>query len=245
MIRSFELRKSRRINLLRRFARATLRMSVAYYLLCSLSNPIVTKTKFQDKPRCHSVGKIAKLVARPGRSEVFNSNNPLCSGAAEHTFHILLPFHTKAPSAATESVAAQNYGKVQVSLLEDGSGHLTTTYWLRKCAGIVNDISNDFRWESRFDRQGGVPPVHTYTHCFRSTKQYGLAHTLYVGLEMIARQAGSNDIVFLLDGDDSIASRSSLQTVNDAYLRSHAWCSYGSHLGSFPTGTMPFNTPST
>merc|ERR550534_2251447 len=139
-------------------------------------------------------------------------------------FHVLLPFHNVPVvyfKEAINSVLLQNYPYFRVWLYDDGTTRDHPLYeWLNKfCARFANS------------------PV---IQCIRGKKQYGPGGGKYYGLLEVRTNAARNDVIAIVDGDDTLSSPNALSEINRHYASRGCWMTWGSYLvRSADQGPLP------
>ena len=67
--------------------------------------------------------------------------------------------------------------------------------------------------------------------CFRSTRHLGPGGGKYWLLGIIRAVVEPNDVILILDGDDTLHHKRALKIVNQKYLDTNGWFTYGSYEG--------------
>ena len=75
--------------------------------------------------------------------------------------------------------------------------------------------------------------VHTTMMCVRSVQHLGPGGGKYWLFRLVRSIAHANDVVLVLDGDDILHHPKALTIVNQKYLDTNAWFTYGSYTGKW------------
>lgn len=204
------------------------------FLIIATNNPL----KNTQGNECSTLSLIRKRAS----SAIFGisiETTPICPSITRHSIHVLIPFHGIDPLPAVESVRKQNYdAPVYIWLVQDGGAISSPTLRRSGCRNVA----------SLHKGATYTPHAQHMLRCFVSDLRAGPAASRYKTLKLIRTFAAANDLIVLLDGDDELLGLDSLETINQAYLRSGVWSTYGSYEGLYSeqmhgltTSTKPFN----
>ena len=95
-------------------------------------------------------------------------------------------------------------------------------------------------------RHLNTPPTHSTSHtntiCIQSQDHLGPGGAKYWALQLVqaaTAHTSVNDIVVVLDGDDAFYTDQALAVINQKYMDSNVWVTYGSHVGKYAEQTQP------
>lgn len=78
--------------------------------------------------------------------------------------------------------------------------------------------------------------------CLKTTRRLGPAAAKYYTFRRIAREAGPNDVVVVVDADDELYTKEALYIINDKYVSEGVWFTYGSYVGKYSDQTKPIRS---
>jgi len=127
-------------------------------------------------------------------------------------FHILIPFFNCEIylKKCIESVLAQNYNNYTCYLFDDGSS------------------DNSSKIYQKYKKQH--PNIFL---CHYNKDNKGPAYSKYKGMEIIKKNCSPNDIFLIIDGDDYLKNNEALNIINEKYLNTKCWMTYGSCSGKW------------
>lgn len=129
----------------------------------------------------------------------------------EHKIHILIPFFNADNflKECIDSILSQNYKNYICYLYDDGS------------TDNSKNIGHDYikNYGNKF----------IYLH---NQSNLGPAGSKYYGLKYIEKNSFANDIILIIDGDDYLINNA-LQIINQKYLDTKCWFTYGSCNGKW------------
>jgi cellulose synthase/poly-beta-1,6-N-acetylglucosamine synthase-like glycosyltransferase len=184
-------------------------------------------------------------------SKKFSSDNPVCPSAARNRMHVAIPMYNLDESTLKEaitSVKTQNYPreKVTVWLYDDGSTRHDSMQTLHNTCDEVfyfavppDAIADDEgSWESVYVAldQMGLSNVRNNPRggqvlCFRADRHLGAGGGKYWLMWLIRASSNQNDVVTILDGDDTLLGERALEIINQKYIDTSSWFTYGSYEG--------------
>jgi len=197
-----------------------------------------------DKYPCASVKSLSSFLQ--GKTEGFSNCNPICPSAAFNHIYIAIPFYNIDSSTlnrSIQSIKQQDYPKDRVTILiyDDASNLATSNETLRHvCSDQV------YEFQTPHSKSGSWADAHQILNdlklingdrpnllCFRSTEHLGPAGGKYWLLGIARSIAGLDDVVLILDGDDTLHNPQALKIVNQKYLDMPSWFTYGSYEGKY------------
>ena len=129
---------------------------------------------------------------------------------------------------------------MSIVVYDDASNLPTSQYTLEtSCDGTVLNFPNpidDDDWLHVYDmlRELGLNKTSLpRVTCFRGVNHLGSGGSKYWLFGIVRSLAEPNDVVLILDGDDTLRGTNALEIVNQKYLDSHAWFTYGSYEGKW------------
>lgn len=130
----------------------------------------------------------------------------------DHKIHILVPFFNAKQflSICLDSIVSQKYSNYSCYLWDDGS----TDNSKNICNKYINLYPNIFRY-------------------YRNAVNLGPAASKYYGLKTIQEHSSPNDIVLIIDGDDHLIDLNAFQIINNRYLDTKCWFTYGGCVGKW------------
>mmetsp|Transcript_38122 Transcript_38122/g.92729 ORF Transcript_38122/g.92729 Transcript_38122/m.92729 type:complete len:799 (-) Transcript_38122:70-2466(-) len=203
-----------------------------------------------------SLANYLKLVASENTTHA--KHNPVCPDAARNHMHVVIPFYNLDKAtlrAAVDSARNQTYpsNKYTIWLYDDASDGEGAEETLHEVCGSKRGVSNVFsfplsRSESNwlyalqqvdslnlpdiFGSDDGMSTDEPRTICFRATTHLGPGGGKYWAFGLIKSVAKPNDVILVLDGDDTLYPRA-LEVINQKYLEMSAWFTYGSYVGNW------------
>lgn len=130
----------------------------------------------------------------------------------DNKIHILVPFFNAEQFLAIclDSIVFQSYSNYICYLWDDGSTDQSQSI----CNHYINLYSDIFKY-------------------YHSATNLGPAASKYHGLKAIQANSSPNDIVLIVDGDDYLIDVNTFQIINDTYLRTKCWFTYGGCVGKW------------
>ena len=191
---------------------------------------------------CTSVKSLSNFLKNhrdsPDESK-FSKHHPICPSAALNHIHVVIPFYNldeETVRNAIESVSAQEYPRDRLTIwvYDDASDSNTTS----ACDNVF-----EFPIPAATDTESWIHAYQVINElglsttdkpdllCFRSTKHLGPGGGKYWLLGLVRAIAEPNDVVLILDGDDTLLHNQALQIVNKKYIDTLAWFTYGTYEG--------------
>mmetsp|Transcript_38120 Transcript_38120/g.92712 ORF Transcript_38120/g.92712 Transcript_38120/m.92712 type:complete len:739 (-) Transcript_38120:1358-3574(-) len=189
----------------------------------------------------------------------FWKHNPVCPDAARNHMHVVIPFYNLDKAtlrAAVDSVRNQTYpsNKYTIWLYDDASDDEGAEETLREACGSERGASNVFPFPLIYPGKSnwlyalqqidalnllnsvgdddGMNSKEPSVLCFRATTHLGPAGGKYWAFGLIKSVAKPNDVILVLDGDDTLYPRA-LEVINQKYLEMSAWFTYGTYEGKW------------
>lgn len=194
--------------------------------------------------------KLFRGKSRPPPAK-FYKENPVCPSSTYNAMHVAIPFRNLDASTigdCVRSVLTQDYpkGKVNVWVYDDGSDMEGAQEILEEVCGpsrIVDFIpppstkgrdQGTFHDAVRASREvRSSDGDHPRTVCYRASSRLGPGGGKYYLLKLVNELSKPNDIVMVLDGDDSLNMDDALRVVNGKYVDDNVWFTYGSYEGKW------------
>lgn len=130
----------------------------------------------------------------------------------ENHIHILVPFFNAEQyiSQCIDSILSQNYSKFTIYLFDDGS----TDNSYKICKQYFKHYKNKIVLTKNLINNGP-------------------AYSKYNGMSLIKKYSSPNDIFVIIDGDDYLTDKEALNIINNKYLETKCWMTYGSCVGQW------------
>jgi len=194
---------------------------------------------------CDSANSLSSFLSQMMNSSHhhFSSRSPICPFSANTHFHIAIPFYNLDEvtlTSAIKSVTGQHYPKEKITIwvYDDASSLPGSRQVLNNSCGKESIIdfttpsSAAFKFSNEFLASIGLttnPPSGIV--CFRAARHLGPGGGKYWLFRLIKGVAKPNEVVVVLDGDDTLLHPLSLHVINQKYLDMSAWFTYGSYEG--------------
>jgi len=214
------------------------------------SDSTLKNNNWEDAPSssypCGSADSLSSFLdTHQNSTDRFSKRNPICPSAAQNHIHITVPFYNLDEftlANAIQSIRQQEYPKHKVTIwvYDDASNSSASNQTLSNVCGQhvfdfpVPDSSRDETWLHTYqflDTLGFNKAKDASLLCFRATRHLGPGGGKYWLLGLVRAMAKPNDIVLILDGDDTLHHKQGLQIVNQKYIDTTAWFTYGSYEG--------------
>ena len=220
-------------------------------LVDDVPRALVDDVPVDNKYPCASAKSLSSFLdEHQVTRERFSVRNPICPSAAYNHMYIAIPFYNidlATLARSIESVKQQDYPKDRFTILvyDDASTVETSDETLRQACD--NQVY-EFKTPHPKSRSWGDALINEYLilndlkvsnderpnlMCFRSTEHLGPAGGKYWLLGIARSLAGANDVVIILDGDDTLHNPQALKIVNQKYLDTTSWFTYGSFEGKW------------
>lgn len=225
--------------------------TVIYHLLRSSQHGLEGKTQqLHHVPEvsimeaCDSATSLSSFLycQRMNSSHHFSRRSPICPFSAYTHFHIAIPFYNLDEvtlTSAIKSVTGQQYPKEKITIwvYDDASSLPASRQVLNNSCGKESIIdfptpsSAAFKFANDFLASIGTTIPPSGIVCFRAARHLGPGGGKYWLFRLIKVVAKINEVVVVLDGDDTLLHPLSLDVINQKYLDVSAWFTYGSYEG--------------
>eukprot|EP00122_Pirum_gemmata_P021104 Pgem_evm1s19688 len=168
---------------------------------------------------------------------------PLCKGHVYNYFHIVVPFYNLEKNLLNmshNSFIKQNYPQDRffIWLVDDGSNNpeakeALAQYCTEKNSPKVSSMLHNW---PQFEK---INTTTQQTQCLLLPYNLGPAGAKFVGFKHVEKMASPNDIVLVVDGDDELHNPEALNIINEKYINTKAWVTYGSYTGLYNEQTTP------
>jgi len=188
---------------------------------------------------CNSASSLSSILAS---KQYFSRYNPLCPFSPTNHIHIAIPFYNldeKTLKESIKSVKEQWYPKDKMTIwvYDDASDRSNSRLVLYNSCGANNvyQLASDFPIPNQDDviPELNVDDVSGEIFCFRASRHLGAAGSKYFLFQIVKNFAKPNEVIMVVDGDDKLMGHESLRHVNQKYIDTSCWFTYGSYEGKW------------
>lgn len=210
-----------------------------------LINSPIHPLKTSECP-CSSSESLDTFLDQQNAWNKFSKSNPVCPSAAYNHIHVTIPFYNLAQDVLDNTVSSaleQDYqgDRLTLWLYDDASDDPSTI--ASTCSNAVYEFNPPTNTGNSWVHMQELANTMSNGHgrsdllCVQSTRHLGPGGSKYYLFGLVKSMAGPNDVVLVIDGDDTLHRKDALKIVNQKYLDTSAFFTYGSYKGRWEEQT--------